>query len=268
MAIIKKKYVKRGVKKRYLTKYKGKNAYDLGRVIKDVSTIKRKLNVEHKHLDWKFGSGQITVAQYPTKDTPIILPIPLPSRGTAYNNRVGNQIKITHVTSKLQFVFKNNQDLTSRTTVMAQILFARSADDVPDITKLYEQDANGHYTPMSMSNTQEWKKYRWLKAHKHKKSHQDKVNRYGPAGAGSNFVDNSGGATSVITPANTELNLSSYYSNKQSRENIRVSFENGSDTFVTQMKPYLLLRSDVIEGTTDYDPVGVSGIIRFTYVDN
>ena len=45
-------------------------------------------------------------------------------------------------------------------------------------------------------------------------------------------------------------------------------FDNGADT-TTQMKPYLLLRSDVIEASPDnYDPVLVSGTIRMTYVDN
>jgi len=48
-----------------------------------------------------------------------------------------------------------------------------------------------------------------------------------------------------------------------------VKFENGSDTIVEQMKPYLLFMSDTIEGNpSNYDPVTISGQIRFTYVDN
>ena len=45
-------------------------------------------------------------------------------------------------------------------------------------------------------------------------------------------------------------------------------FENGSDTVVTMMKPYLLIMSDSVDATIDYDPVQITGTIRMTYVDN
>lgn len=176
------------------------------------------------------------------------------------------------MTTKLQFIFKNNQDLTQRVTAQAQILFAKSSDDVPTIDKLYKLDANGHYTPMSMVNVQEYKKYLWIKPLTHKKSHLQPTNRFPESNASGNTEDPTNGSTAdidVTTPVVDSLNDAVYYSNKQTKTSIRQYFENGSDTVITQMTPYILLRSDVIEASPrNYDPVGISGTIRMTYVDN
>lgn len=260
---------KKFVKKRYTKKKSG--TLKIGAIARDLAMVKRSLNVEHKHLDFKFGSGQGTTTQFPTKTTPIIIPLPVPARGTAYNERVGNQIRIVHMTSKIQFLFENNTDLIQRTTGIVQIIFAKSADDVPAIAKLYDTDANGHYTPMSMTNTQEYKKYVWLNKHMHKKSYIQPTNRFPASNNSANVLDPGAGGInniSVDETAVTALNKASFFSNKMGKTSIRVYFANGSDTEVEQMKPYLLLRSDVIESTTDYDPIGISGIIRMSYVDN
>lgn len=263
------KYVKKATKKavgfakkRYTTRGGGAR---VNKLAKDLYAVKRALNVEHKHYDFQFGSGKALVSQRPTKQTPIIIPLPLPVRGVAFNQRVGNQIKITHITSKLQFVFNNNTDLIQRTTGVAQIIFAKSADDVPTIDELYEPDANGHITPMSFTNVQEYKKFLWLKGLKSQKSYTQPTPRFlGPT----NSIAVANGED-VRTPTAIELNHATFYLNKQATTNIRVLFQNGSETEVAQMKPYLVLRSDVIEGDpNDYDPIGITGQIRFTYVDN
>ena len=52
-----KKVVRKGrsmAKKRYITRTGG---YRVNRMAKDLMSIKRQLNVEHKHFDYKFGSG-------------------------------------------------------------------------------------------------------------------------------------------------------------------------------------------------------------------
>ena len=170
------KKAKKYAKKRYTTKSGG---VKLKQVARDVAKIQRSLNVEHKHLDYRFGSAT-SDGQRPTKNTPIIIPLPTPAKGTAYNQRIGNQIRIVHMTSKLEFTFQNNTDLISRTTAKAQILFAKSADDIPDITKLYELDPNGHYTPLSMANTQEWNKYKWVKPLGMTVKNTNYTNRYPP----------------------------------------------------------------------------------------
>ena len=268
-----KKYAKKAysqVKKRAVKRYGTKSGgVKLQQVVRDVAKIQRSLNVEHKHLDFRFGSANQT-GQRPTKSNPIIIPLPTPVKGTGYNNRIGNQIRIVHMTSKLEFTFQNNTDLVQRTTCKAQILFAKSADDVPDITKLYELDPNGHYTPLSMANTQEWNKYKWVKPLGMMVKNTQYTNRFNYS---STFGETrtEGGVTvySVTDPADQSLNIVPKYKSASTKCSTRISFKNNSDE-VEQMKPYLLLRSDVIESSTgnDYDPVVVSGTIRMTYVDN
>ncbi len=272
------KYIKKATKKavgfakkRYTTRTGGAR---VAKLAKDLYAVKRALNVEHKHYDFQFGSGKALTAQYPLKNTPIIIPLPLPVRGVAYNQRVGNQIKITHITSKLQFVFSNNQDLTQRTTAVAQIIFAKSADDIPTIDELYLPDANGHITPMSFTNVQEYKKFLWLKGLKSQKSYTQPTNRFPESNRNMDVdVDANGGTSNVLvsTPTSNHLGHAPFYLNKQATTNIRVMFVNGSETDIAQMKPYLILRSDVIDGNgglESYDPIGITGQIRFTYVDN
>ena len=259
-------------KKRYITRTGG---YRVNRMAKDLMSIKRQLNVEHKHYDFKFGSGQPVAAQSPVNNDPIFLNLLLPSRGVAYNQRVGNQIRITHITSKLEFLFKNNNDLFSRTTASVRLLFAKAGDDVPTIEDLYELDSNGHYTRNSFVNTQTWKKYTWIKSLNSFKSHTDQVNRYPQSNTTGQVVKYPGDSNSpsenynANSIATESLNLSKYYINKQTKCSIRVNFENGSDTIITQMKPYLLFMADSpVSGGSTYDPVVISGTVRFTYVDN
>ncbi|WP_445772322.1 hypothetical protein [Rheinheimera sp.] len=220
--------------------------------------IKRSLNVEHKHYDFHFGSGRPTIAQQPTNQTPIVLALPVPERGVAFNNRVGNQIKITHISSKLQFFFKNNQDLIGRTSCSVRLLFAKSGADIPNITDLYQPDANGHYTRNSFTQSQNWKKYAWIKPLNSFKSHTDMMPRQAEDAT----------IAIRIAPSTQSIHDTTYYVNKSAKVNIKMMFENGSDTDITQMKPYLLFMSDTIQATTNYDPVLITGTIRFTYVDN
>ena len=259
------------LKKRYTTQTGGAR---VNKIARDLYKIKRSLNVEHKHFDFQFGSGQTVTARLPTNNVPIFQALTLPSRGTAFNNRIGNQIKITHITSKIEMTFRNTSDLISRTTASVRLLWAKNGDAVPTIADLYELDANGHYTRNSFVNTQSWNKFVWIKSLNTFKSHQDQVNRYphpddyqnapvGPFSTGVVVNQN------VLLPATTALNLSKYYINKQTKTNITVKFQNGSDTVVEQMKPYLLFMSDVIvQNPTNHDPVSITGQIRFTYVDN
>lgn len=259
---------KSAVKKRYTTKTGGVRVNQLAR---DIYRIKRSLNTEHKHIDFTFGSSSST-GKRPTEDTPLIIPLFTPVRGTSFNNRVGNQIRIIQVMSKLEFLFQNNSDLFSQTTARAQILFAKSADDVPTIDKLYELDPNGHYTPLSMANTQEWNKYLWIKGCNHLVKNKDAFNRY-PLSSGNaittNPNPNSGGtALDVTDVAIQPLNIVRKYVSKSCKTSIRVNFKNNTED-VEQYKPYLLLRSDVRENNGNFnDPVVISGTIRMTYVDN
>jgi hypothetical protein len=261
---------KRYAKKRYSTRTGGVRVNQLAR---DIYKIKRSLNVEHKHFDFKFGSGQSVSAFQPVNNDPIFEGVPLPTRGTSYNQRIGNQIRITNITLKLIMDFQNNQDLISRTTASVRLLFAKSGEDNPTIDELYDLDANGHYTRNSFVNTQNWKKYTWIKSLNSFKSHSDKVNRYDQSNStASAYPENNSGGNQTIDvddPATTSLNLSKYYINKQTKCSIPVKFESGTDSVITQYKPFLLFMSDVVtSGSNSYDPVSISGQVRFTYVDN
>jgi hypothetical protein len=264
------KAVKKGVRfarKRYTTRTGGAR---VAQVARDVMFLKRQLNTEHKHLDFKFGSGQTITGQTPSASTPIVIPLPLPTKGTGYSDRIGNQLRIVHITSKLKFLFKNNQDLIQRVNARAQLVFAKDGTNVPAISNLYDTDANGHYTPMSMVQTQEYNKYVWMKSHDHKRGYTQPTNRFPFADVNGNTpIPTGGGNQDVEVPANDSLNDAPFYSNKSGKCSIKVMFENSSDTNVEQMKPFLVLRSDSPENNSlIYDPVEISGIIRLTYVDN
>lgn len=258
-------------KKRYTTRTGGARVNALA---KDIYTIKRSLNVEHKHLDYHIGSSGSIVSQRPTKDTPLVIALNTPIRGTAYDNRIGNQIRVTHMTAKYQFTFHNNSDLTQRQNVRARIIFAKNADHVPVISELLAADSNGHYTDLSFTNTQEYKKFLWLKSLDTRKGYTQPTNRFPPSnGAGDTRIPSSSSdpdpvPIQVENIGDQELNIASFFARAETKSSIRMMFANGTDT-VEQMKPYLVLTSDVIEATgDDYDFVTVSASIRMTYVDN
>lgn len=265
------KTARKGVKfakSRYATRTGGAR---VSRIARDVMTIKRSLNVEHKHLDYKIGSSGNIVAQKPTKQNPVIIALNTPIRGTSFNNRVGNQIRVVHMTAKYQFTFHNNTDLIQRQNVRARIIWAKNADHVPVISNLLDADANGHYTDQSFINTQEYKKFLWLKALDTRQSYTQPTNRYPGSRTDAKVYDTAvPGASEIIDNVSIgdSLNIANFFKRAETKCSIRTMFANGTDD-VEQMKPYLLLTSDIIEANpTDYDEVDVSAVIRMTYVDN
>lgn len=265
------KNAKKFVKKRYTTK---RGSTNVKKLASDVFKIQRALNVEHKHINYQLGTSGNIGLQIPTKSNPLIIAINTPDRGTGYNNRVGNQIKVTHLTAKYQFTFHNNTDLIQRQNVRARIIFARNASDVPVISQLLEPDANGHYTPMSFTNTQQYKKFVWMKSLDTRCSYTQPTNRYPPSSGSAEYTnpqpdtDAKENATD-IAPAS--LNIANFFKNAKSTCNIRMMFRNSSDE-VEMMKPYLMLTSDIIDAPSalqsPYDYVSVSANLRMTYVDN
>lgn len=256
-------------KKRYTTRTGGAR---VSRIARDVMKIKRSLNVEHKHLDYHIGSTGAIVSQQPTKQTPIVIGLNTPIRGTGYSDRIGNQIRVVHMTAKYQFTFHNNTDLVQRQNVRARIIFAKNASDVPVIANLLAPDSNGHYTDQSFINTQEYKKYLWLKSLDTRHGYTQPTNRY-PGSDTNAYTQIPAGpvtqvSTLVTTPASTALNIANFFKRAETKTSVRMMFENGTDN-VEMMKPYLILTSDVIEASpVDYDFISVSASIRMTYVDN
>lgn len=244
------RFIKRGarrVKKRYYGKRKGVKVNTLAR---DVYKIKRMLNTEHKHFDYKFGSGQGVGAQYPANNAPIILALPPISKGTNYDDRIGNQLKVVHITLKCQFMFHNNTDMFQRTSARVRLIFAKSSENVPDIAKLLEPDANGHYTNLSFVNGQEYKKFVWIK------SCDLRCGYTQPQLVGTN---------NIVSPS---IQNALFTKSGRAKTGITMMFKNNTNE-IEQMKPYLVLTSDVVPASgADHDPISISGQVRLTYVDN
>lgn len=255
-------------KKRYTTRTGGTRVKQLAR---DVYKIQRSLNVEHKHIDYTIGSAGILATQRPTKNTPIIIALNTPVRGTSFNNRVGNQLRVVHMTAKYQFTFHNNSDLVQRTSVRARIIFAKNADHVPVIEDLLHADPNGHYTDLSFTNTQEYKKFLWIKSLDTKASYKQPTNRYPPSSGSAETTNPQPDSTAkfaVTDVAAQALNIAPIFKRAAAKTSVRMMFQNNTDT-VDMMKPYLVLTSDIIEAAgDDYDYINVSAQIRMTYVDN
>ena len=169
------------------------------------------------------------------------MPLRTPVRGTELSPRVRNQLRVVHMTAKNKFVFDNNTDEFQRQSMRAQILFAKSAGDIPDITKLLEMDTNGHYTDLSFYNGQEYKKYQLMKALDCSQSYTQPTNRFPPSNS---VVVNESIGVNVSNPASTSLNKAIFVKSKSSKVGITMMFKNLSEG-VEQMKPYLLLTSDV-----------------------
>jgi len=256
--VMRKTLFKRGMKKRYRTTFKGKQAYNIGAIYKDITFLKSQLNAEHKHIDTTFGTGgPVTyVTQFPYRDAPIIQPLSLPSHGLYNNNRVGNQVVFTNITCKYGILFANTTDRRSRSTIRARIIWAKSADDVPLIANLLMADPNDEYTEMSYVNEQEYRKYIWTKSLDVTQSHQEQT-RY------------NGSSSSVGSPL-APNQYSRYYPRASWKGRIRTEFETGTST-CTVNKPYILLTSNAYKDpleTYAEDPISFQGTIRLTYIDN
>jgi len=258
------RYAGNALKNRYYGKRKGVKVATLA---SDVYKIRRMLNTEHKHIDYSFGSstGATTVAQFPTALSPIVKELSVPARGTYFNQRVGNQIKITHVTVKLRFRFSNNSDKYSRQTATARVVFAKDGHDTPDESNLYIADANDQYSDMSFTNGQEFKKFLWMKECKVTNTQHENRYMYS-SGDGLSLTTP---AEDVTSPSTVALNVQDHYRTMSNVVSIRTMFRNGDDSVVEQYKPFLFLTSDCnSDNGTTVDPVEVSGTVRLTYVDN
>lgn len=245
----------RQVRKRYVRR-SGIPKY--AQLAKDVKYIKNSLNTERKEFtiqikdsmsanqpDVNTASFNFGIAR-PTKTNPVIYRLALPERGVAYNQRVGNQIKITHMTCKLQLERVNKQAYQASIQYKCFIVFAKSGDeDLLNIQDLFDTDANGNYTPMCFSNNNKYKNFyrpRLL-------SKQGKIIEQIP--------QNAGGQSHYR------------YLNMQQKLNVRTVWRDSHDTDVNQMRPYIVFMSDDNSANdTDTDRLDVTGQIKISYVDN
>lgn len=278
-----KKYVRRQVmrplKKRY-TRKSGNLKY--GQIVSDLNYIKSSLNTERKHIDFQITnllpSNQLEAnlgtrslragVARPTRNTPVIYRIVLPERGVAYNQRIGNQIKITNIHAKFQIERLNRQNYQTSCHWKMFMFFVKAGDEFsPSIDQLFEQDVNGNYTPMCRTNSQEFRKF------------------YRPK-----MLTKTGKIVEQVN-GNNQGACHYKYVNISQKMNVKVQFENATySTFVDQepsdqnnnvddfpcvdvMRPYICFLSDDNSGgtnntTNDTDAIDFTGSIRISYVDN
>lgn len=234
----------------------------LGKVIRDVQYIKSSLNTERKHMDIKLTETKpannndgiqnlINGPMVATRQAPVIYKLALPVRGTAYNQRIGNQLKLTHISMRLQVERANKQGYQSTCAYKVFLFFKKDGDVedpstlTPPITDLIEPDANGTYTPMCYANGQTFKEF------------------YRPK-----LLCKVGGFKDNVT---TEAagNVQYHYARLDQKVNIPVKFLNGSDIDCSAYRPFIcLLSDDNSNATADTDHLEVTGTIRLSWVDN
>lgn len=242
------------LKKRYVRR---NNRVNFQKVIKDVAYIKSALNTERKHLDTLITSNvsQSNVVNTlhpraaPTRSNPIIYPLGVPQRGTGYNERIGNQIKLTNISIRYIINKSNTTNQVHATSLRCFIFFAKNAEDVPLASELLEVDAEGDFTPASYWNSQNYRNFFFPKGLKYQKTIRD---YHGSSTAGT--IDTGDGQVKLYPKTSQTMGT-------------KVTFENGSDN-VTQMKPYIMFLTDNIDTTNTSDPIHISAQIRLSYVDN
>lgn len=253
------RYARRQVVGRFKKRYIRNNGnFKVNKLVSDVMYLKNSLNTERKNYDIDLSTSlgvnavqngvNADPVKYgpvaPDRQTPKVLPLALPYRGVEYNQRVGNQLKITNISIRLQIERQNRLNNYASVAYRVFLMFKKSGDDSPvSPADLYEQDANGNYTPMCYRNPQEFKTF------------------YSPKLLACRGLirDNLAGNSS------TQKEL--FYKNMQQKLNVTVKFQNGVDAVCTAMRPYLVILTDD-QSNSDNEKTHFTGKVRISYVDN
>lgn len=273
--------IRRGLKSRYVRKTKtGKPYYNIGQMVRDVAYVKRSLNTERKQITFVSGTKTSTddptvrfqvAVMKPKDDAPVIQRLCLPAQGVKSFHRIGNQIKITHISAKIRVeaILENwAASVGPRlSTPYCKLMlgFYKPSDTSagsgePDIAEIYEKDSVGKYTRGSYRNTQNYKQFYFPKG-------CTKFITLNPSG-----IPPSGGST-----ANHDVVVERFVNINQ-RLNVKVPFQidnsgtdEGSSNWGTAegYRPFLLLMTNA-EGTglDGKSYVLCSAEIKLSYVDN
>lgn len=239
------KFVRKSVigraKKRYVN---SKGQARFGKIAKDIMYIKNSLNVERKHLDLTWGTflpvGYTSnLTMIPSVSTPVITPLDLPVRGTAYNQRVGNQLKLTNISYKAVITKLNSTTALASTTVQLFVVFVKDGGPFR-IEELLEVDAEGNRTLASYYNQQNFKKFYIPGMLKYQRTFSDAYERPSTG------------------------NESKFYVSRFNKMNQRIMFEDSTETVATY-KPFLVAMTD---NTGAGDEIQINCQMRLSYVDN
>lgn len=270
--------VRRGLKSRYVRRTKsGKPYYNIGQVVRDLSYVKRSLNTERKQ--YSFVSGTKTSSDDPTvirtigtlspkDDTPLFAYLPLPMQGTSSYQRVGNQIKLTHISAKirLEAVLENWHSTGQRLgTPYAHIMIGfykpgqSTGSSVPTIADLFEKDSLGLYTRASYRNSQTYKQFYFPKGC----SKYITLNPSGiPPSAGGNA--NHDTVVEKYLRINEKLNITIPFITGQSGTAGDTNWSTAEG-----MRPFMLIMTNCEgDGTDGKTYLNTASEIKFSYVDN
>lgn len=236
--------------------YGKRKASDPVSLTKSIHRINRMLDVEFKHIDYKFGTADDN-SLVPLSSVPVIRAIPLPDSGTNYNERIGNQIKIVGMSTRLTFSFKNNEDKYSRNSCRFRIFFSKDASSSVTASDLLDQDGDGHYSLACFDNSQTRSRYHYIHDLECEQSHQFNV-----------MFD---GNNITSTPYHNPYYIARYNKSSDSSFSMPISFKNNpeAENQTLQNKPYILLQSDIVNATPlPHDSISLHGVVRIHYVDN
>lgn len=277
------RYARRQVVGRLRKRYvRGNGNFKVNKLISDVSYLKSSLNTERKHIDFHItnllsanalepnaGSRSIRAGvARPTRNSPVIYRLALPERGVAYNQRIGNQIKITNIHAKFQIERLNKQNYQTSCHWKFFLFFVKAGDEYsPTIDQLFEQDVNGNYTPMCRTNGQEFKKFYRPKMLTKSGKIIEQVNGNNQGACHYKYCTISQKMSTKVMFDNAEYKT--YVDQEPSDQT------NNVDDFpcVEAMRPYICFLSDDNSGgsnntTADQDTLDFTGNIRISYVDN
>lgn len=276
----------RVLRRRYVKKRRsGRKYLNVARLVKDVNYVKRSLNVEHKQVSTVYGvkttaddptviwspiSGSSPSALVPTDTSPLIKQLALPGQGTANYNRIGNSIRITHISARIRAVavLENYHTggarlVTPSCTIMLGFykpaVGMSSFSDI-DISDIFDKDAAGDYTRSSYRNKNKYGQF------------------YFPKGMTRKIYLN---PTGIENHGNTGSGIESVverFVNMNIKCNVKVPFitgQSGTSTgganwsIAETMRPFIVVMSNCKgTGSNGQTYVNVLGEWKFSYVDN
>lgn len=276
---------KRTAKRRYVRKTKSGNAkLNISKMARDLRYLKNSLNVEHKQFSTVYGlktsadDPTIIYSPYasaiepfirPIDQSPQILPLALPSQGLKNMNRVGNNIKLTHISARMRVIgllenFNTSGSKLATPTCTIMIGFFKPAHGIAgladvSIDDIFEKDASGDYTRSSYRNKEKYEQFMFPRGLTKKV-----------------YLNNNGVQNNTGTTNGNDLIIEKYI-DFNIKTSIKIPFTTGVTGATNAhnwgtaeyMRPFLLVmtnaRGDGANGKTEVQMVGE---FKFSYVDN
>lgn len=258
------RYAKRQFNRRYKSKAGG---FRVARLARDMRYVKSQLNVEHKYIDNDIQTFHASSTGF-SNQYPYIERLTMPRAGTANNERVGNEIKVSHISYRLDCDASVFQDSTiDKVSIKVSLLCAWNPDDVVDNdTASAGGNANNttaevmlvptivgseNYPPYAYTNKPNYKKY--VRLHSEIKS-LSQLLQIKPDDVG------------ITHSKNVHLNGSF-------KCNFKPQFEIGSSN-LDVLQPFIMIQTDspgnsLSTGGVSSEPQWkVVGKVRMTYIDN